>query len=245
MSDDQLLETARRLAERLSPADLDATLSQVTAAAVELLPDVQFASITIRYEDGSLKTVAPTGEVPVLFDAQQYRVQQGPYFRAATDTMRVIASDLGIDERWPSLAGFASTHGVRALMALRLYDAQRSSGALNLYSTRVGAFENAGEVGALFAHQAGLAVANAEQITNLAEAVKTRTVIGQAVNRHGALRHERRACLRLPPTGLIPRQRQTAPRGQRIGGIQPRRQDCVRGVLTRRRFSGPVQPVPR
>jgi hypothetical protein len=66
-------------------------------------------------------------------------------------------------------------------MALRLYDARRSSGALNLYSTRVGVFDDAGEVGSLFAHQAGLAVAYAEQVTTLAEAVKTRTVIGQAV----------------------------------------------------------------
>jgi hypothetical protein len=206
MSDERLLDTVRRLAERLSPGHLDATLSQVTAAAVELLPDVKSASITIRYEDGSIKTVAPTGEIPVSVDAEQYRLQQGSCFHAATDMAQVTSSDLTADERWPSLAEFGLAHGVQALMALRPFDGQHFHGALNLYSTSVGAFDDAGALGALFAHQAGSAVACAQEMTGLAEAVKTRTISRQAGSRdgHGALQRERRAGFRFPPTVVIP-----------------------------------------
>ena len=44
-----LLKIAHGLAESLGPGDLDETLSRITAAAVELIPDVSYASITVRH----------------------------------------------------------------------------------------------------------------------------------------------------------------------------------------------------
>ena len=64
---------------------------------------------------------------------------------------------------------------------MRLFDTPKSNGALNLYSTQTGAFEDVESLSALFAHQAGMAIAYAHQIGTLHEAVQTRTVIGQAV----------------------------------------------------------------
>src|SRR3954466_508242 len=49
----------------LMPADLARTLRQVTDAAVELLPDVDGATITVEHEDGRFETAAATGS----FDA--------------------------------------------------------------------------------------------------------------------------------------------------------------------------------
>jgi GAF domain-containing protein len=181
MSQERLLETARRLSDRLTPGDLDATLAQITAAAVEVLPNVQMCSITIRRADGTLETVAPTDEVLTRIDGAQYDLQEGPCYQAATDDRQVISNDLATDPRFPRYGAAAVSEGVRAQIGVRLFDSPRSHGALNLYSEQVGAFDGAGSLSALFAHQAAQAIAYAEEIGNLAEAVRTRTLIGQAV----------------------------------------------------------------
>jgi GAF domain-containing protein len=181
MTDDELLEAARRLSGRLTPGDLDSTLEKITRAAVEVLPKVDFSSITVRHADGTLVTVAPTDDLLTRVDAEQYRLQEGPCYQAATDEQSVIASDLGDDPRFPNYGPAAVEFGLRAQIGVRLFDSPRSHGALNLYSTTVGAFEDVGSLSALFVHQAGQVISYAQEITNLAEAVRTRTVIGQAV----------------------------------------------------------------
>jgi GAF domain-containing protein len=181
MTDERLLEAARRLSGRLTPGDLDSTLEQITTAAVEVLPQVQFSSITVRHADGTLVTVAPTHDMLKQIDAEQYRLQEGPCYEAATHEQSVITSDLGADPRFPRYGPAAVEHGIRAQIGVRLFDSPRSHGALNLYSTEVGAFDDVASISALFAHQAGQAIGYAQEITNLAQAVRTRTTIGQAV----------------------------------------------------------------
>jgi len=179
--DERLLDTARRLSERLKPADLDATLSQITAAAVEVLPNVQFSSISIRHPDGSLTTVAPTDERLVRIDGEQYRLQEGPCYQASVEPGAIVSSDLGADERFPKYGPVAVSAGIRSQIGVRLFDTRRSNGALNLYSEKVGAFDDVEPLGALFAHQSAQAIAYAQEVGNLGEAMRTRTMIGQAV----------------------------------------------------------------
>ena len=175
-----MLETARRLAERMQPADLDATLAQITEAAVELLPNVQHSSITVLTPQG-LKTVAPTDEMLLRVDAEQYRLEEGPCYQAAVDTAQVVSSDLRADARFPRYGAIAAAEGIRSQIGVRLFDTPTSNGALNLYSTKVGAFEDLGSLSALFAHQAAQAISYAHEISTLGEAVKSRQMIGQAV----------------------------------------------------------------
>src|SRR3954462_12383404 len=129
--DERLVDTARRLGERLEPADLDATLRQITAAAVEVLPNVQFSSITIRHADGRLDTIAPTDERLLRIDGEQYRLQEGPCYEAAVEKNLIVSSDLGADESSPKSGQMAVREGGRAQIGLRLFDARRSNGALN------------------------------------------------------------------------------------------------------------------
>jgi GAF domain-containing protein len=181
MTHEEMLETARRLSDKLTPGDLDATLAQITTAAVEVLPNVQLSSITVRHRDGTLTTVAPTDDLLLRLDGEQYRLQEGPCYEAATDERQVVSSDLGADPRFPRYGAAAVAEGIRAQIGVRLFDSPTSHGALNLYSERVGAFDDIGSLSELFAHQAGQAVAYAQEVGNLAEAVRTRTSIGQAV----------------------------------------------------------------
>lgn len=181
MDDEPLLEAARQLASRLSPGDLDATLHQITAAAVEVLPQVHLCSIGILHPDGRLTTAAPTDPVLLELDATQYDLREGPCYEAAASETQIVSSDLAADPRFPSYGRAAESAGVRAQIGVRLFDGPPSQAALNLYSFEAGAFQNAGSISALFAHQAGQAVAYAQELGHLAEAVRTRTTIGQAV----------------------------------------------------------------
>ncbi|GAA5117330.1 GAF and ANTAR domain-containing protein [Alloalcanivorax gelatiniphagus] len=181
MTQDRVVEASARLAAALRPGDLDQTLANITAAAIEVLPDVRWSSLTIKHADGRLETVAPTHPMLLEVDAAQYELQEGPCYEAAVDTVHVVAPHLAADERFPRYAPVALRAGIRAQAGIRLYDAERSNGALNLYSDKVGAFEDLGLLSDLFAHQSAVALDYAMRIDQLEEAVKNRQLIGQAV----------------------------------------------------------------
>jgi GAF domain-containing protein len=181
MDDATLIDTARQLAVRLQPADLDATLANITSAAVDLLPDVHYSSITILRADRTLATAAPTDDIIVRLDEEQYRLTEGPCYDAASHTDQVVSADLALDERFPAYGAVAASLGVRSQIGVRLFDTPQSNGALNLYSRTVGAFDDDAALSALFAHQAGQAIGYARHVGDLEQAVRSRTVIGQAV----------------------------------------------------------------
>ena len=134
MGDERLADAARRLSKALTPGDLDHTLSRITEAAVEVLPQVGYASITIKHADSSLETVAPTDDLLLEVDTAQYELREGPCYEAAVDTVHVIAPNLAADQRFPRYAAVAVAAGIRAQAGLRLFDAPKSQGALNLYA---------------------------------------------------------------------------------------------------------------
>lgn len=175
-----LLDTAAGLSKHLGPGDLDATLSGITAAAVELIPDVVFASVTVRHAD-RLETVNATDDSLLVLDEKQYALQQGPCYDAATDRAQVVSPDLENDDRFPHYGPAAVERGILAQAAFRLFERNTTQGALNLYSDRKGAFENLDDVAALFRSHAGMAIAYSYEVSSLQEALETRTTIGKAM----------------------------------------------------------------
>lgn len=176
-----MLETSRRLRTALAPGDLDETLARITAAAVEVLPEVRYASITIKHADGRLDTVAPTHDFLCEVDAAQYELQEGPCYEAAVEAAHVTAPHLAEDDRWPRYAREAVSAGIQAQAGIRLFDAKASNGALNLYADQPGAFQDLDALTELFSHQAAMALDYARHISQLEEAVRSRQLIGQAV----------------------------------------------------------------
>lgn len=163
------------------PEDLDAALSSITAAAVEVMPSVRYASITVKHSDGRLETVAPTAQLILELDRAQYELQEGPCYEAATGSVHVTSPKLAADERFPAYAEVAVAAGIRAQAGIRLFDTGEASGALNLYSEEAGAFQDLGVLGDLFAHQSAMALDYAREVENLQAAVEARGVIGRAV----------------------------------------------------------------
>ena len=113
--DDRLVQAARRLSATLTPGDLDHVLHRITAAAVELLPDVDYASITVQRSDGTLHTVAPTDDLVRDLDAMQYERKEGPCYEAAANDLHVTSQDLSQDERFPGYGPAAGEGGLRLL----------------------------------------------------------------------------------------------------------------------------------
>lgn len=76
--DEQVERTIQELAERLTPADYDQTLDTITRAAVDLLPHVDYASLTVSHQDGTVHSYAATAEVLVDLDELQNDLREGP-----------------------------------------------------------------------------------------------------------------------------------------------------------------------
>ena len=181
MDNEAVLDTVNRLAQAMSPGDLDQTLRNITTSAVEVLPEVGQASITVLHEDGTLATAAETADVLLELDARQYDLREGPCYEAATARSHVVSPDLASDERFRQYASFPVRKGIAAQAGIRLFDSSNGRGALNLYSTRVGAFADLGMLSALFVSQAAAAIAYAAEVGDERAAARTRATVGQAV----------------------------------------------------------------
>jgi GAF domain-containing protein len=179
--DVDVVGAAEALRARLVPADLDATLHAITTAAVELVPGVHEASVSMRRSDGTLQSYAMTGEVISLLDECQAELREGPCYDSTSTGSVVVAEDLRQDPRYPRFGPFAAGHGIRSLAGVRLFENARAVGALNLYSREVGAVGDADVLTRLFASQAGIALTYSVEIQGLHEAMQSRARIGQAV----------------------------------------------------------------
>jgi hypothetical protein len=187
--DDQVLvalrNAARDLAQRRSIRDLEETLRQIVAAAVDSIPGVDAGSISIT-EHGRIETRHPTSEAIGKLDNTQSELGEGPCITALEDPPPnglVVAEDFaGADaERWPRFAPYVVEAGYRALMSTQLASGAGLRAALNLYSATPNAYdENARTMAGLFGVQASLLLYGAETAAHLQRAVDSRDVIGQA-----------------------------------------------------------------
>lgn len=176
-----ILHATEALLRRLTPGDLDASLLKITEAAVEVLPQVEYSSITMRHNDGTLDSYAMTDDLLEELDEKQFELQEGPCYDAATDQAFSVSGDLRADERYPRYGLAAAAAGIRSQAGIRLFENARTIGSLNIYSSKVGAFKDLHTLSKLFAHQSAVALAYSIEIQTLKEALATRTRIGQAV----------------------------------------------------------------
>ena len=166
---------------------LNETLDQLAHLACLAVPDCEMVGITLF--DGEKPTTAiHTHAQPPAIDQAQYDAGRGPCLDAMRTGEVNRIRDTATDERWPEFAAAAAGAGVRSTLALPMRVAHRIVGGFNLYSRNVEGFEGAAvETAALFAAQAGMAVAGSlaywhqrELVQHLEEALKNRPVIEQA-----------------------------------------------------------------
>lgn len=161
--------------------DTDEMLDEVVTAAVRLIPGVDDASISVVTGRRAVSSQHPTSDLPAHVDAVQTELGEGPCLDAAYEHHTVHVPDMATEQRWPRFARRAAELGAASMLAFQLYVEGDNLGALNLYSRHPNAFDNESEqVGLLFASHAAVAFADAQHIDQLARAVETRDLIGQA-----------------------------------------------------------------
>jgi hypothetical protein len=178
---ERAMEMASRIADSVSGQDLDGTLRSLTRAAVETLPGVEEATITIRHEDGTLRSYASTADFLEELDVWQFDNAEGPCYDGVTDNAVTLCGNLLDDPRYPGYGSRAAAAGIRSQAGLRLFESKRAIGGLNRYSRSVGALADVAFLAALFSEHARGAVAYASQIDGLREAITTRQLVGQAL----------------------------------------------------------------
>lgn len=164
---------------------VEATLQRVVDVAVAIVPGCHHAGITVLRR-GRPETPAATDEVSGQVDKIQYETGEGPCLSAIVEHDTFRTGDLAAEDRWPTFSGPAVERtGVRSVLAYRLFTAEDTFGALNLYSRERDAFgDDALAVGTILAAHAALACARArerEQISGLEQAVASNRAIGMAI----------------------------------------------------------------
>lgn len=177
---DRLGLIAREL--RTQSADVTDTLESVVTIATELVPACDEAGVTLVRRKGGVTTPAATGEVARAGDALQVELNEGPCLDALWSQEVVTSSNLAADPRWPQWGPrIAHDFAVGSMLCVRLFTDENTLGALNLYSLREDAFDEAARIEALaLAAHVAVALAAAQEIGQLRVAIESRTVIGQA-----------------------------------------------------------------
>ncbi|MFI5709205.1 GAF and ANTAR domain-containing protein [Kribbella sp. NPDC051620] len=182
-SPDELAAVMTAAAAALAgPMDLDTTLEQLLASALDTVPGISQASLSVTTRDGRIETLAPTDERVVLADQLQYKLRQGPCLEAALSEPVVEADDLASDPRWPDYGPAAAGLGFGAQIAFQFRAEPHARGALNLYADEPHSLDGETRaLGAMFAGLVAIAMGWAKHEETMNEALATRNVIGQAV----------------------------------------------------------------
>jgi GAF domain-containing protein len=188
------LASAERMIELYSFMDralIEAARSQdavyaITQLAVAVVPGAEEASISEGHE-GRFRTLASAGDMALAGDRIQYELLSGPCVDAMVDDTVFRTGNIAEDTRWPVFGARAYAEaGVVSMLSLRLFlEGDDRIAALNLYSTRIDAFDDDDEVIATvaathcaFALQATVA---RQRVANLERALDSNRQIGMAM----------------------------------------------------------------
>lgn len=174
----QMAELARAAA---SPRTVSEVLSDVTKTAKELIPGVDTAGVLLIGKNGKYESLAGTSELPHTLDDLQMTFDEGPCVQAAIDELIVRTDDFRTDQRWPQYSPAVVELGVFSGLSVKLYTADRTAGALNLFSFKANSFDAEDEtVATVLAAHAAAAILASRQGEQLQSALTTRDRIGQA-----------------------------------------------------------------
>lgn len=169
------------LAQVISLRDVDNVLVDVTAAAKELIAGVDIAGVLLVGKGGTHQTLAPTSDVMFKLDELQMTTGEGPCLQAALDEIVIRTDDFRNEPRFPNYAPKVVELGLLSALSLKLYTADRTAGALNLFGYEPRPWNSEAEtIGMVLAAHAASAILASRESEQLQSALSTRDRIGQA-----------------------------------------------------------------
>jgi GAF domain-containing protein len=173
----RMAELARAMAGPRTPEEI---LAEVTAAAVELIPGVDTAGVLLLRKSG-YESLAGTMDIPHRLDQLQMKFNEGPCIQAAVDDVVVRTDDFRDEVRWPKYSPAVVEVGVLSGISFKLFTADHTAGALNLFGFKPYTWSNEDEtIGSVLAAQATAAILANQHGRQLETALLTRDRIGQA-----------------------------------------------------------------
>jgi GAF domain-containing protein len=160
---------------------VDDVLVDVTAAAKELIPGVGVAGVLLVGSGGTHETLAPTSDLLFKLDDLQLATGEGPCLQAALDETVVRTDDFRNEPRFPHYAPKVLELGLLSALSFKLYTAERTAGALNLFGYQPDLWNVEAEtIGMVLAAHAAAAILASREGQQLQSALSTRDRIGQA-----------------------------------------------------------------
>jgi GAF domain-containing protein len=183
-------EALRDVARSLqAEPDLQHLVAGIVAAVTDTVPGAEAAGVSL-WQGKVLQTVAATNEMVSRLNAIEHELGEGPCVQAVIAHRSYRIDDMSADTRWPRFAAAARTHGIQSMLGYRLFTTGRNLGALDLYSSKLNAFDAEAEiVGELFAAHAAIALLGSTQQADWRAALNSRDLIGMA---KGILMHRER-----------------------------------------------------
>lgn len=178
-------ELAERMAElaRASapPRTVGDVLNDVTTTAKALIPGADTVGVLLIAGGGKFESLAGTSDLPHELDEIQMQFGEGPCVEAALDELILRTDDFRDERRWPRYAAAAVDKGVFSGLSIKLYTADRTAGALNMFGFEPNAFDSDDEtIGTILAAHAAAAILASREGEQLKSAMSTRDRIGQA-----------------------------------------------------------------
>jgi GAF domain-containing protein len=192
---DQVYERLQGLL--LSAPDIESFLTELARMATTVVDSPISCGITLRYEK-TLLTVGSSDARAELLDETQYHHDVGPCLEAMRTDQVVDSGDTATESRWPSYTSSAVEAGLRCSLSLPMTAGSETFGALNLYGFERPHLFQAPQRETLqifAAHAAQTLRLASRRITDTAalaemeEALRSRTVIDQALGVTMAQRH--------------------------------------------------------
>lgn len=154
--------------------------------AVRGVPGAEHASLMLVTGNQRPRTVAHSDEMAHQWDQLQYRHGEGPGLVVIATNGVILAADLRTDGRWPRFASaMVDETAARGMLSVRLFLTASDRAALNLYTTRPGAFTDqsvaTASMFAAYSSMALLAAARGDQVNHLTRALETNREIGVAI----------------------------------------------------------------
>lgn len=159
-------------------------VEQIVAGAVAVIPGVVTAAVETLDRDGQLTAPVMVGDDKArsVMDTQN-RSGAGPCLEALQENKQVQVLDLTADERWPEVSSAAVAAGFRSVLCTPMEVGGRSVGVLVLLGSDTDfgdVSEDSAMLARVFAAHAALALSGAATSTQMAAALSSRDLIGQA-----------------------------------------------------------------
>jgi GAF domain-containing protein len=155
-------------------------LSAVTETVAAVIPGVDCAAIVVPGPAGTISAEAVRGDLPPVMMDLHNEIGQGPWLDALTAVSRIRIADIRTESRWPLFRRRAAVLGTLSMLCTPVAISTSVAGSLCLISKTAGTFDDqAGNLAAVFAEHAAIALAGAEIMEQMHESLSTRVLSGR------------------------------------------------------------------